>query len=84
MTSTDSGLSLQEGMRLSGMTFPELWLRHIAVGGTAGELELEAYVLGLLVPDNYQHNLIAQAINEYFLDIGDDHPVAYRDAAAAE
>jgi hypothetical protein len=77
-------MSLQDGMRLSGMSYPELWLRHISVSGTIGELELEAYVLGLLVPDDYQHNLIAQALNEYFLDLGHDHLVGYRDAAIAE
>lgn len=82
MTSTEPGMSLQDGMRLSGMSYPELWLRHISVSGTVGELELEAYVLGLLVPDNFQHNLIAQALNEYFLEVGQDHPVAYRDAAS--
>lgn len=81
MTSTEPGMSLQDGMRLSGMGYPELWLRHISVSGTIGELELEAYVLGLLVPDSYQHNLIAQALNEYFLEVGQDHPVAYRDTA---
>ncbi len=78
------GMSLQEGMRLSGMTYPELWLRHIAVSGTTGELEIEAYVLGLLVADDYQHNLIAQAINEYFIDRGGNHPVGYRDTATAD
>ncbi|HEX8096245.1 hypothetical protein [Jatrophihabitans sp.] len=84
MTATESGMSLQDGMRLSGMSFPELWLRQIAVSGTIGELELEAYVLGLLVPDNYQHNLIAQAINEYFIELGQDHPVGYRETATTE
>lgn len=84
MTATESGMSLQEGMSLSGMTFPELWLRQVAVSGTLGELELEAYVLGLLVPDDYQHNLIAQALNEYFMEVGRDHLVGYRDPAVAE
>ncbi len=84
MTYTESGLSLQDGMRLSGMTYPELWLRHISVSGAIGELELEAYVLELLVPDNYQHNLIAQALNEYFIEVGQYYPVGYRDIAAPE
>jgi hypothetical protein len=84
VSDTESGLSLEAGMRLSGMSYPELWLRHISVSGTIGLLELEAYVLGLLAPDNYQHNLIAQAMNEYFLELGEDHPVGYRDSAIAE
>ncbi len=84
MTSAEPGISLQAGMQLSGLTFPELWLRYIAVSGTVGELELEAYVLGLLVPDAYQHNLIAQALNEHFIDRGQDHPVAYRNTATID
>jgi len=64
-------------MRLSEMSWHELWLRSVSVGGTAGELELEGYVLGLLTPDAYDHDLIAQAINEHFLERGEDHPVAY-------
>lgn len=69
--------SLEEGMNRSGMTWDNLWLRQLSVGGAIGELEVEAYVLGVLEPDAYQHDLIAQAINEYFLENGQDHPVAY-------
>ena len=82
MTSAESGISLAAGLQLSGMTFPELWLRYIGVSGTVRALELEAYVLGLLVADGYQHNLIAQALNEHFIELGQDHPVAYHDAPA--
>ncbi len=84
MTATESGMSLEDGMRLSGMSYPELWLRYVSVSGTSGELELEAYVLGLLVPDDFQHNLIAQALNEHFIDLGLDLPVGYHDTAIAE
>ena len=38
-------------------------------------------MLGLLVPDDYQHNLIAQALNEYFIELGQALPVGYRDPA---
>lgn len=82
MSQEGSTVGLFEGMTRSGLSYDDLWLRHIAVSGTTGKLELEAYVLGLLVPDAHQHNLIAQAINEYFMDIGDDHPVGYRDPAS--
>ncbi len=76
-------LSLFEGLQRSGLTSGELWLRYFAVGGDAAQLEVEAYALGLLSPDDYQHNLIAQALNEYFLDCDEDHPVRYRDLPAA-
>ena len=69
MTDTP-GISLEAGMELSGMDYHQLWLRQISVGGDIGSLEMEAYVLGVLQPDNYRHNLLAQAINEHFLDLG--------------
>lgn len=74
----DQGLSLEEGMARSGMRYDELWLRQLGLGGNAGLLEVEAYVLGLLESDRYQHDLLAQALNECFLERGENHPVAYR------
>ena len=64
-------------MNHSGLTIDELWLRQISIGGDADALEVEAYVLGLLRLDPYQHDIIAQALNEHFLDQGQDHPVPY-------
>jgi hypothetical protein len=73
-------LSLEDGLDLSGMSFNELWLRQVSVGGAAGSLETEAYLLGLLVPDPHQYDILAQALNEHFVELGQDHPVGYWDA----
>lgn len=78
MSSTSTGFSLSEGWDLSGLTLTELWLRYLAIGGTASPARLAAYAHGLLRPDSYQHNMIAQAINEHFIDRGEDHPVSYQ------
>jgi hypothetical protein len=77
MTYSGPELDVTEGLRRSQLSLTELWIRYLAIGGSAGELELEAYLLGLLTMDTYQHNLIAQALNEFFLDLGEDHPVGY-------
>jgi hypothetical protein len=69
--------NLESGFVESGLSYRELWWRQLCVGGDASSLELEAYLLGLLRLTPYQHDLIAQALNEYFLDLGQDHPVAY-------
>jgi len=68
---------LEAGLARSGLTYQELWWRQVAVGGDASPLELEAYLLGLLAIDPHQHDVIAQALNEHFLDCGEDHPVPY-------
>lgn len=82
--SAEPGLSLRAGVEQAGLTFEDLWLRQLALGGDAGCLEVEAYVLGLLRPDPHQHDVIAQAINESFLERGGDHPVAYWQSSDAE
>jgi hypothetical protein len=84
MTEGESGLDLRQGFERSGMTYDELWVRQLELGGSAGRLELEAYMLGLLVADSYQHNVLAQALNECFLDRGEDHPVRYSDPIKKE
>jgi hypothetical protein len=83
MSSPSRGsMSLFDGVVASGMSFSEVWLRQISVGGIAAEVEVEAYLLGLLEPSAHQHDVLAQAINEHFIATGNDHPVAYSDAKA--
>ena len=79
MSSPGPRFGLSDGWDLSGLTLTELWLRYLAVGGTANPALVAAYARDQLRPDSYQHNLIAQAINEYFTDQREDHPVSYRD-----
>lgn len=64
----------------SGLTYQDLWWRQLAVGGDASPLELEAYLLGLLTIGRHQHDVIAQALNEHFLELGQDHPVPYSES----
>ena len=79
MSSPGPGFSLSDGWDLSGLTLTELWLGYLAVGGTASPARVAAYARGLLRPDSHQHNMIAQAINEHFYELGEDHPVSYQD-----
>jgi hypothetical protein len=79
MSGPGAGFGLSDGWDLSGLTLGELWLRYLSVGGTASPARVAAYARGQLRPDSYQHNMIAQAINEHFTDLGEDHPVSYQD-----
>lgn len=79
MTGPPAGFSLSDGWDLSGITLTELWLRYLAVGGTASPGQVAAYARGQSRPDSHEHNMIAQAINEHFMDQGEDHPVSYQD-----
>ena len=56
----------------------DLWVRYFALGGMSTALEVEAYLVGALVPSPHEHDLIAVALNERFLELGCHQPIPYR------
>ena len=46
------------------LTVEQLWLDYFALGGEAGQVEVEAYVAGLMPLPALQRDLLAQAVNE--------------------
>lgn len=78
-----TGLSLSDGLDLSGLTYPQLWLIYISIGGCASSTELAHHIATDADPgtvlDPFEHNVIAQALNEHFVGLGQDHPVGYRE-----
>ncbi|QFZ20759.1 GAF and ANTAR domain-containing protein [Saccharothrix syringae] len=71
-------LSVADGLRQLRLSDTELWNRYLALGGTGDLTRLRHHAHGNDCPDRHDHNIIAQALNEAFLDQGHDHPVAYR------
>lgn len=69
---------LGEALEGTGLSPSDLWLRYLGIGGLATPAELEAYVQGTAEPDDRQYDLIAAAINDRHVELGGDHPVAYR------
>jgi len=60
------------------MTFDELWLAYFALGGADSPEVVRAY-LGGLGTHPMDYDVLAQAINEKFVDRGGNHPVPYSD-----
>ena len=75
---TDPGLTLADGMQKAGLTYPELWERYIAIGGAGAVDDLRDHVENSSCSDDHEHNVIAQALNDVFVERGQNHPVAYR------
>jgi hypothetical protein len=66
-----------------GLSHRELWLRYFELGGMSTGFELEALVIGVITPSDHDHDVIAQALNERFVELGRNHPVAYLGDAGA-
>jgi hypothetical protein len=63
----------------AGLTHGELWLRYFELGGMITELELEAVLYGALEPSAHDHEVIALALNERFMECGSEEAVPYRE-----
>lgn len=70
---------LERARRDVGLSIADLWFRYFALGGMGTVLEVEGYLLGALVADGHDRDLLAVALNERYAELGGDHPVAYVD-----
>jgi len=61
----------------AGLSLDELWLRYFELGGMNTPVELEALLYGALSATDHNHDLIAHALNERFVELGGNHPVPY-------
>jgi hypothetical protein len=61
----------------AALSHGDLWLRYFELGGMSTGLQLEAYLYGALRPTSHDHDIIAHALNERFVELGGNHPVPY-------
>lgn len=61
----------------AGLSHGELWLRYFELGGMSTALQVEAFLYGALQPSPHDHDVIAHALNERFVELGGNHPVLY-------
>jgi hypothetical protein len=66
--------------RDAGLSHGELWLRYFELGGMSNTMELEAFLYGVLQPSAHDREVIAQALNERFVELGGNHPVPYAES----
>lgn len=61
----------------AALSHGELWLRYFELGGMSTAFEIEAVLHGALVTTDHDHNMLAHALNERFVEMGGNHPVRY-------
>ncbi len=74
----DSGSAvLDQARQDAALSHGELFLRYFELGGMSSALELEAFLYGALQPSGHDHDVIVHALNERFVELGGNHPIAY-------
>jgi hypothetical protein len=51
-----------------------LWMRYFELGGMSSAFQLDAYLHDALQPSRHEHDVIAQALNERFVEPGATTP----------
>ena len=72
-------LDLESHRRNADLTRNELWLRYFELGGMSTAFQVEAFLFGALLPSDHDHDILAHALNERFVEMGGNHPVPYKD-----
>ncbi len=73
------GHQILEAARVQAeMSFSELWVAYFALGGVSSPEVVRSYLGGFGTP-LADYDVLAQAINERFVDGGGNHPVPYRE-----
>ena len=52
-------------------------MRYFELGGMSTALQLEGFLYGALRPTANDDDLVAHALNERFVELGGNHPIAY-------
>lgn len=74
---TSTNDEFDQARQAAQLTHAELWLRYFALGGVGSPLDLEALLYGALQPSGHEHDVIAHALNERFMELGSARRVAY-------
>lgn len=83
MTDKQSDL-LDRARQEAGLSHGELWLRYFEFGGMSTALQVEAFLYGALQPSAHDHDVVAHALNERFVELGGNHPVPYSEDGVEE
>ena len=73
------GDELDQFRREAGLTRGELFFRYFSLGGMTSAYGVEAICVGALEPSAHDRDVIAQALNDRFVDLHRDHRVPYAD-----
>ena len=60
---------LAESFEASRTQVDDLWMAYFALGGNAGKYEVELYLRGMGALSAYEHNVLAQAVNERLAEL---------------
>lgn len=69
MTSDDRHRAVEAARRHVDLSVQQLWLRYLALGGSSDAFDVDGYLQDLVPLDDFQQDVLAQAVNEALEDL---------------
>ena len=63
----------------AALSIEDFWMRCFELGGMNTPLEFDSVLHEASLPTSFEHNLMALALNEYFIEVGVSQSVTYID-----
>jgi hypothetical protein len=80
----EAGHRLEAVRRRMGVDLDDLWLAYFGLGGTATPSQMEAYLRARVSFSRIEHDVLAQALNDFSLDRGLNHPAPYAEMSESD
>lgn len=75
--SVESTAAINAGLQHAHWSTTDLWFAALGVGGGLSRADIEQITDGRRDATSAEHDVLAAALNDHFVDEGGDHPVAY-------
>ncbi len=79
-SSASKAAVLRAAQRHLAKSLLDLWLGYVSVGGDEPLRVLQSWIWGAVEPPDRDYDFMAQALNDWFVELGLDHVVGYSDA----
>ena len=66
---------LDEGRQRAQLSSADLWYRYLTLGGSVTPDHFDQLLTGAETLSRHDYSLIAQALNDHFIDVGQDSPL---------
>jgi hypothetical protein len=67
---------IRDGLHRLGWTASDLWIAAAGIGGSLTRRDVERISTGQRAASPIEHDILVTALNDRFVDLGGDHPLA--------
>ena len=73
---TASSAVIRSGLQRLSWTVSDLWIATVSVGGSFSRQDVEDLTTGGRAATPIEHDILVAALNDRFVDLGTNHPLA--------